>query len=613
VKKTEVTRMKRTLAAVTFVTLLCLAGRPARAAATWKKLADAPADIAGREMPPGMDGAWCWVPELKGFLLYGSYSPRLTNEGWLFDPARCEMKLLWADDSLGYDEKTKKWRALMPREIHWSLGRPGPARGRAAVYSPATKKVYLFGGHPGGAKSRAWFGGTQLGTWELDPATMKFKHLGDSGPKGFVKAVYDSDRQLIVVAPMRLPYGKKGIPPTWVFDPAKGAWDKRTPAGPRPGPHPGFAYDPKVRKCVYFSGYGETWTYDAARNGWKNMKPAKSPPPRWHAAMAFAPKLGVTVLHGGVGKKKDSKNPWSKTVQAFHSRDGTFFGDTWTYDGTKNEWKELKAGGPGKSASARDLCALDTRTGALVFYDPATGIWALNAPEEYKKLAGAPRKAIPEAVLKIAANRLAKLPEPDAAAKTWQQKVRAMPDDSWLDPKVRKPTQGCISFGYNPKAEFIYWVAGCRGASFATHDDYSYNNQVILFDMVAGKWFQRRSNHPWMPKSSLTHRQGNGCGRAVCYDGKRDVIWTVGGVTGFALPGVHRMQTYDFAADRMGPAAKQGLGWGADCGMVYDTKNDLIVLVKGQYRPLDTYVFSCLLYTSPSPRDRTRSRMPSSA
>ena len=30
-------------------------------------------------------------------------------------------------------------------------------------------------------------------------------------------------------------------------------------------------------------------------------------------------------------------------------------------------------------------------------------------------------------------------------------------------------------------------------------------------------------------------------------------------------------------------------------------------------KPVETLVYSCLLYTSPSPRDRTRSRMPSSA
>ena len=33
----------------------------------------------------------------------------------------------------------------------------------------------------------------------------------------------------------------------------------------------------------------------------------------------------------------------------------------------------------------------------------------------------------------------------------------------------------------------------------------------------------------------------------------------------------------------------------------------------GPFAPSDTVTYTCLLYTSPSPRDRTRSRMPSSA
>ena len=32
-----------------------------------------------------------------------------------------------------------------------------------------------------------------------------------------------------------------------------------------------------------------------------------------------------------------------------------------------------------------------------------------------------------------------------------------------------------------------------------------------------------------------------------------------------------------------------------------------------EHAPVDTLSYVCLLYTSPSPRDRTRSRMPSSA
>ena len=39
----------------------------------------------------------------------------------------------------------------------------------------------------------------------------------------------------------------------------------------------------------------------------------------------------------------------------------------------------------------------------------------------------------------------------------------------------------------------------------------------------------------------------------------------------------------------------------------------LLLVKKVLDRMLETLVMVCLLYTSPSPRDRTRSRMPSSA
>ena len=51
-------------------------------------------------------------------------------------------------------------------------------------------------------------------------------------------------------------------------------------------------------------------------------------------------------------------------------------------------------------------------------------------------------------------------------------------------------------------------------------------------------------------------------------------------------------------------------GWGAKREL--PTLDDLVFLGASMSRyPLEGY--SCLLYTSPSPRDRTRSRMPSSA
>ena len=45
-----------------------------------------------------------------------------------------------------------------------------------------------------------------------------------------------------------------------------------------------------------------------------------------------------------------------------------------------------------------------------------------------------------------------------------------------------------------------------------------------------------------------------------------------------------------------------------------DVVKAVIVRTKKEFRRQDgTYIKFCLLYTSPSPRDRTRSRMPSSA
>jgi hypothetical protein len=361
---------------------LAAAGLLSAAEPSWSKRADLPADLAGRELPPGMNGAWCYVPELKGFFLYGGYSPRINNEGWVYDPVKNTMRLLWPDDSLGYEATTQRWRVLMPRDIHWSQDRPGPGRGQAAVYSPDSRKVYLFGGHPG---DRSWWGSTKLGTWELDPATLKFKPLGAGGPQGVVRAVYDRENR-VVVAVVAGPY-KPAKTSVWLFSPGAGTWEEKTsPEAPALGPCPGFAYDAKSKRCIYYSAYGETWAYDAAANQWANRKPVTSPPPRRHAGMCFDENLGLAILHGGVrherGAHKD--DPWTVygSDQAFQFKRegyGTQFTDTWAYDFVGNQWRELKpAVAPPLSASERDLMAFDSVHGACVLYDPAVGFWALG-------------------------------------------------------------------------------------------------------------------------------------------------------------------------------------------------------------------------------------------
>jgi len=115
---------------------------------TWEKLADPPKDVAGRESPAGTDGAWVYVPEWKGFLLYGGSSPTYSNEGWFFDPDRKAWTLLWPHDALTRDRADQPWRVLLPRDIVWSLDRPGPARMHGVGYDSHKKQVVFFGGHP---------------------------------------------------------------------------------------------------------------------------------------------------------------------------------------------------------------------------------------------------------------------------------------------------------------------------------------------------------------------------------------------------------------------------------------------------------------------------------
>src|SRR5262249_44866740 len=90
------TRHMKTATGWLILVACCLAPANVRADGTWEKLADPPKDVAGRECSPGMDGAWVYVPQWRGFLLYGGSSPTYSNEGWFFDPDAKEWTLLWA-------------------------------------------------------------------------------------------------------------------------------------------------------------------------------------------------------------------------------------------------------------------------------------------------------------------------------------------------------------------------------------------------------------------------------------------------------------------------------------------------------------------------------------
>ena len=62
-------------------------------------------------------------------------------------------------------------------------------------------------------------------------------------------------------------------------------------------------------------------------------------------------------------------------------------------------------------------------------------------------------------------------------------------------------------------------------------------------------------------------------------------------------------------------AAAPAAAGGADAGEAAEEKDDfdVVLTAAGDQKVQVIKAVSCLLYTSPSPRDRTRSRMPSSA
>lgn len=545
-----------------------------RADGVWEKLADPPKDVAGRECSPGMDAAWTYVPQWRGFLLYGGCSPTYSNEGWFFDPDTKAWTLLWAHDTLAFDRARQQWQVLMPRDLVWSLDRPGPARGQAAI--AIGDMVYLFGGHPspewkidGRHRRSDFFGATRLGTWLLSPATGKFEHLGDDGPHGMVRAVHDSANNLIVTAPALV--DKDFV--VHVLSPKDNKWEARkVAAGPQPAALPCWAYDARIKKCVYWAVEGKTWSYDAGTNQWQDLEPVQAPPPRHHAGMCFDAASGLTILQGGVAFPKDvvKQRPHAFWPDA----GGVAIDDTWAYDGVKNEWRELHpATAPLKIHSARDMIAYDSDRQSPVLYDVSTGVWAWRSGAADAKKG--PSIPLPKLTARMPPAARVKDPQIDA----WQTKITQLGDDAWMEADLLAPTLGCQSLSYDAKNHCIAQFGGCGGALFATKDDNGYHNQVWVLDMDVARYGLRRAHHQWRPHGEGVGdlRVGAGCTRSFCYDPLRQLMW-MQGATNYGWKGGTSIRTYDVATDTFGPGgARPDATIGQGDQIICDSKHDLIV------------------------------------
>jgi hypothetical protein len=180
----------------------------------------------------------------------------------------------------------------------------------------------------------------------------------------------------------------------------------------------------------------------------------------------------------------------------------------------------------------------------------------------------------------------------DSTVKAWQEKLRKVPDNTWLNLDIPVPAQGCMNIAFDPVNHCLVMLGGCGGAMFGTLDDSGYNNQVWLLDMEVGKYGLRRAHHVWGPldREFRDTRMAPGCTRGNCFDSVRNVLWTSGG-NGWSGVGTFQIQSYDVAADRFsacGPVAPWGNG---ESGMfVHDPRNDLLVYTDGR-RAGKTYLY----------------------
>ncbi len=335
----------------------------------WTKLADPPPDPAGREMSPGMMGAWVWVPDLKSFLLYGGRSPAFSNALWSFDPSARTWKELVACDRL------QGGAVRRPGEIPWSAERPAPGSDFGAVYDPGSKSVWMAGGWR--YSGVADWGGARFGTWRY--AAGAFSPGPEPGPEGQVKLVLDPKGHRAIASPR----AERGRVSTWVLSLETGRWEKReSAAGPRPSGHPALAFDERAGVAVLFDDWGQTWTYDPSKDAWRDMKPEKAPPHRRHAASWYDPQAGRVFIHGGITQDypPGKYEPGREDYVSFYTNEwGKQYADVWSYDAGANEWREEKSEGPpapSKRPIFRDLACWVPELKAAVFYDGTVGVWA---------------------------------------------------------------------------------------------------------------------------------------------------------------------------------------------------------------------------------------------
>ena len=236
---------------------------------------------------------------------------------------------------------------------------PGPRAGHAMAYHAGLRAICLVSGDRDGTDV------TREEPWLWDGRSWTTRAGGQApGSTTLRGAASDPERKSILIfGGLTILGPRKYGPPSselWELD-AKGAWRRRTPSGPEPGPrhHHAVAFDSRRGRLVVYGGIDdkENWPQDVwewDRERWHHLQPDVNPGERAHHAMAYDSTRGVIVLRGGTRRER-----------------GNYPTDTWEWDG--RAWRMAAADGPGPGNGYR--MAYDAERRVTVLFGGETCVW----------------------------------------------------------------------------------------------------------------------------------------------------------------------------------------------------------------------------------------------
>lgn len=487
---------------------------------TWTRIADAPGDALGRDVPPGRAATWVYVPVTGKFLRFGGYTPILSNALDEFDPS------------------TKTWTRLFAIDENYPDDRPGGGCSHMMAWDSVRQVVWICGGFVS-------INSGDNGVWKYDPLTKTFTKAGPA--LGYnTHYTFDKKNGLIVAIPGS---PSRGAPArrTMVFSPITGAWEERvTSVLPQQTYMGGLngIYDPSIERVMVLRGL-TTWNYNVTDNIWQEVITTGAPPVVMYmdtannSPMAYDIENQVILCYGNSdGRQQDS----------YHNQ-------TWIYKGTTQTWTRVSCPGipvlpvESKGTPLFYHKALDYYPAGRCFLlcDPDLGVWAFR----YNPLSSAGTSVVNNKPLKVGeaskntpaggpADILRNLPSP------LNPRFVNMPDNTIYTIAAGNAPGDEIGFDYDPDNGVIIKYGGCGNNTNPLF--VGYGSSLCYFDPGVEKWFYRR-----VSDVSGYNRPAGGCGRSNIYDTKRGKWWFLGGVSGQPYPcqGLTAIKpwSYDFTTD----------------------------------------------------------------